>query len=63
MKSFLTLVFVVLVLITVVGGGGLLFYLSHTTEFSRKDKRSGITAVPAATTPATRPSPAPAPTR
>jgi hypothetical protein len=55
------------VLIAVVGGGGLLFYLSYTTEFSRKDKGSApATApatLPAGITPTTRPKPAPAPAR
>jgi hypothetical protein len=56
-KSFLSLVFVVLVLITVVGGGGLLFYLSYSTEFSRKDKPSA--QVPGMAKPAPAPKPAP----
>ena len=37
MKSFLSLAFVVLVFLTVVVGAGLLWYLSSTSEFSRKD--------------------------
>ena len=63
MKSFFTLVFVVLVLVAVVGGGGLLFYLSYTSEFSRKDKRSSPATAPAGITPIPRSKPAPAPAR
>jgi flagellar basal body-associated protein FliL len=37
MKSFFGMLLVLLVLVAVVGGGALLWYLSDTTEFSRKD--------------------------
>jgi len=37
MKSFFSLFFVFLVLLTVVLVGALLWYLSSTSEFSRKD--------------------------
>jgi len=36
-KSFLSLGFVLLVFLTVVVAAGLLWYLSATSEFSRKD--------------------------
>jgi hypothetical protein len=36
MKSCLGLLFTLIVLIAVIGGGALLWYLSDTTEFSRK---------------------------
>ena len=36
MKSFLGMLFTLLVLTAVIGGGALLWYLSKTTEFSRK---------------------------
>jgi hypothetical protein len=45
MKSCLGLIFVILILIAVVGGGALLIYLSSTSEFSRTDR-------PATTSPA-----------
>lgn len=59
-KSCLSLLFVLLVLTVVVGTGGLLFYLSYTTEFSRKDKAPQATTAPA-TPPRAIPAPAPAP--
>lgn len=40
MKSCLSLLFVVLMLVAVVGGGAFLTYLSFTTEFSRKGDSS-----------------------
>lgn len=43
MKSCLGLIFVLLILIAVVGGGALLWYLSHTTEFSRSDRPAATT--------------------
>jgi hypothetical protein len=55
-KPFLTLTFVLLVLVAVIGGGGLIFFLSYTTELSRKDK-------PAASATITPVRPRPAPTR
>jgi hypothetical protein len=55
-KPFLTLTFVLLVLVAVIGGGGLIFFLSYTTELSRKDK-------PAASATITPRVPRPAPTR
>ncbi|MCX6873381.1 MAG: hypothetical protein NTW21_06170 [Verrucomicrobia bacterium] len=54
MKSCFTLAFVLLVCLTVVGGGGLLWYLSHTTEFSRKDTHTSAL-------PPSRPTPPPTP--
>ena len=36
MKSFLGMLFTLLVLTAVIGGGALLWYLSKTAEFSRK---------------------------
>ncbi|MBN8459268.1 MAG: hypothetical protein J0M04_15665 [Verrucomicrobia bacterium] len=66
MKSCLSLLFVLLVLTVVLVTGGSLFYLSMTSEFSRKDAPAA--AAPSATTPAPAapravpvPSPAPAP--
>jgi cytoskeletal protein RodZ len=51
MKSFFSLTFVHLVFIVLFGVGGLLWYLSYTTEFSRRDTHtSALPAVP--TTPA-----------
>lgn len=38
MKSCLGLIFVILILIAVVGGGALHLYLSETAEFSRSDR-------------------------
>lgn len=55
-KPFLTLTFVLLVLVAVIGGGGLIFFLSYTTELSRKDK-------PAASATITPVRPRPAPSR
>lgn len=46
MKSCFGLLFVLLVLIAVIGTGGLIWYLSATAEFSRKDAQTP----PAATT-------------
>lgn len=43
MKSCLGLIFVLLILVAVVGSGALLWYLSHTAEFSRTD-RPAVTA-------------------
>lgn len=61
-KSCLSLLFVLLVLTVVVGTAGALFYLSYTTEFSRKDK-AATSATPPAATPAPAPAaPRPAPT-
>ncbi len=37
MKSCLGLLFILAILLAVVGGGGLIWYLSNTAEFSRKD--------------------------
>ncbi len=37
MKSCLGLLFVILVFTVVVGGGALIWYLSNSAEFSRKD--------------------------
>jgi hypothetical protein len=37
MKSCLGLLFILLVFTLVVGGGGLIWYLSRSAEFSRKD--------------------------
>ncbi|MDP3851253.1 MAG: hypothetical protein Q8Q59_12165 [Luteolibacter sp.] len=37
MKSCLGLFFIVMVLTLVLAGGGLIWYLSHSAEFSRKD--------------------------
>ena len=53
MKSFFSLVFVVLVFLTVVVGAGLLWYLSATSEFTRKPPH------PAAAPPRVSPGPAP----
>jgi len=36
MKSFLGMLFTLIVLAAVIGGGAVLWYLSSTTEFSRK---------------------------
>jgi len=36
MKSILGMLFTVLLLIVVVGGGSFIWYLSHTAEFSQK---------------------------
>ncbi|MEI7911021.1 MAG: hypothetical protein WCK77_15400 [Verrucomicrobiota bacterium] len=47
MKSFLSLAFVVLVFLSVIVGAGLLWYLSSTSEFSRKDTHPA----PSASTP------------
>lgn len=59
-KSFLSLTFVLLVFLVIVVGGGLLWYLSDTTEFSRKDTPPSRPAAPApAATPALPPTPAP----
>jgi hypothetical protein len=54
-KAFLTLSFVLLVLVAVVGGGGLVFYLSYSTELSRKDKPAASATI---TPMAPRPAPA-----
>lgn len=35
MKSFLGMLFTLIVLVAVIGGGAALWYLSSTTEFSR----------------------------
>lgn len=37
MKSCLGLLITLLVFVIVIGGGGLIWYLSDTTEFTRKD--------------------------
>lgn len=47
MKSLLGLIFVLLVFVTVVGGGALLWYLSKNTEFSRKDAPPAAAEAPA----------------
>ncbi|MCF7675728.1 MAG: hypothetical protein K9N23_21355 [Akkermansiaceae bacterium] len=62
MKSCLSLLFVLLVLTVVVGTGGLLFYLSYTAEFSRKDKAPQAKTAPA-TAPRAIPVPTPTPPR
>lgn len=62
MKSCLSLLFILLVLTVVVGTGGLLFYLSYTAEFSRKDKAPQANTAPAAA-PRSIPVPAPTPPR
>jgi len=36
MKSFLGVLFTLVVLVAVIGGGAVLWYLSSTAEFSRK---------------------------
>jgi hypothetical protein len=46
MKSCLGLLYILLVFTLVVGGGGLIWYLSHSAEFSRKDA-AAPRAVPA----------------
>lgn len=69
MKSFFTLTFVLVIFIAVVGGGGLLWYLSYTTKFERKDVHTSALAPskaspPPAAAPGTRPAgPSPAPPR
>ncbi|MEI7928402.1 MAG: hypothetical protein WCH40_07615 [Verrucomicrobiales bacterium] len=55
MKSCLGLLLVLLVVVAVLGAGGLIWYLSSTAEFSRKDAAS-------ARLPAASPSTAPRPT-
>lgn len=37
MKSFLGMLFTVVLFIVVVGGGSFIWYLSHTAEFSQKE--------------------------
>ncbi len=37
MKSCLGILLVFFTFVAVIGGGGLIYYLSHTAEFSRKD--------------------------
>lgn len=37
MKSFFGMLLVLIVLVAVIGGGALLWYLSDTAEYSRKD--------------------------
>lgn len=44
MKSCFGLLLVLLVLTAVIGGGALLWYLSDSAEFSRKDGRSAPAA-------------------
>lgn len=46
MKSCLGLLAVLTVFIVVVGGGALIWYLSETAEFSRKDAVGTETAAP-----------------
>lgn len=61
MKSFFTLTFVLVIFIAVVGGGGLLWYLSYTTKFERKDVHtSALQPSKASQPPATAPGPRPA---
>jgi hypothetical protein len=70
MKSFFSLSFILLVFLTIFGTGGLLWYLSYSTEFTRKDTHTSALP-PARTTPApntppaapapAKPAPAPAP--
>jgi len=40
MKSCLSLIFVLVIFVAIVGGTALLWYLSRTTEFSRVDNPS-----------------------
>jgi flagellar basal body-associated protein FliL len=44
MKSFFGMLIVLIVLVAVVGGGALLWYLSDTAEFTRKDAPSAPSA-------------------
>jgi flagellar basal body-associated protein FliL len=53
MKSCLGILIVFFTFVAVVGGAGLIWYLSHTSEFSRK----GVPAVDTATTSASGPTP------
>jgi flagellar basal body-associated protein FliL len=41
-KSFLGMLIVLIVFVLVVGGGGLLWHLSRSVEFSRKDAPTAV---------------------
>ena len=54
MKSFLGLLFALTIFVLVVGGGGLIWYLSTTSEFSRVESPSPATTAPTHATAPTR---------
>jgi hypothetical protein len=47
MKSCLGILIVFFTFVVVVGGGALIWYLSNTSEFSRKTPTAGPTPIPA----------------
>jgi hypothetical protein len=58
MKSCFSLTFVLLVFFTLFSVGGLLWYLSYTSEFSRKDTHTSALPPARPTTPAPAAAPA-----
>jgi len=55
MKSCLGILLVFFTFVTVIGGGALIWYLSNTAEFSRKDAATASSSSPAAPPRATIP--------
>jgi len=51
MKSCLGILLVFFTFVSVIGGGALIWYLSKTAEFSRKDAPSATPGIPRATVP------------